>query len=273
MRLARAALLAIVSIAGCRARACDRGKGIVADDAPAWRAEDLVEACVEVARARCTLLDRCQPGTANWWGGLDRCAEQARRGCRLAVGATGATLTPSIHRACAEAYATQSCDDVDVPPTVCEPKGTLPRDAPCVFAMQCASGACRIKPQETCGRCIERSTRKKGEPCTVSLFDAMRARNVVHLRHVQGPARGWRGLRQHPRLPTNAPMHRRKVHAVREGRRGVQSAARRRLRADGEVRLRRVRSARSPEAPRCSVRGPPRLHRLRLHRSHVQSAR
>jgi hypothetical protein len=168
VKISRAAALVLVSLTGCRGRGCDASKTIVADDAAAVPATDLVEACVDGARARCRATDACEPGAAAYWGGIDRCAEQSRRWCRAMVAAPGAAITVDGLRACLDAQARMSCDD-RTEPEACVFRGSLPLRAACAFPAQCKSGTCAFDRGKACGRCVDDAPKMKGEPCQFRL--------------------------------------------------------------------------------------------------------
>lgn len=114
------------------------------------------EACIAYAMAVCARQDQCS-GTRG--GDCLRVSYS----CPDLVFSRGATRTPAVLKACADAYQKLPCDQIElgILPE-CVTPGTVALGQPCSFSSQCASLACG--GDGTCGACVPSA--HEGEACT-----------------------------------------------------------------------------------------------------------
>jgi hypothetical protein len=115
------------------------------------------QACGDNASARCQKIATCSSELmTTTYGDEGTCAAQLKLNCLNGMSAPSAGGTPQTTEACAQAFATWSCDDYlnDNPPAACvQVKGTAATGQPCGFAGQCQTGFCAIVPGNACGTC------------------------------------------------------------------------------------------------------------------------
>jgi hypothetical protein len=123
------------------AAACSQRGGCAAAtraSAPDARAE---EACATWASHHCRRLEACAPvSLAAGYGDLAACVSRQTDVCRSALQAPGTGATPATVEACARAYDTASCEEIDVgrAPPGCATSGSLQAGAACGDDSQCA---------------------------------------------------------------------------------------------------------------------------------------
>ncbi len=127
------------------------------------------EACAQVATAICGKINSCSSFfTSVQFGDEATCEARLNLTCPSTFTAEGATVTPDIGKACADAIAGASCDDVlgRNLPAECKPTpGTLEDGAACGVDAQCKSTHC-AKKGEVCGVCA--APVAAGGTCVVS---------------------------------------------------------------------------------------------------------
>jgi len=114
------------------------------------------EACIAYALAVCRRQSECSGSTGgDCWSVSFDCPDLAF--------SPGATRTPAVLKACAEAYQKLPCEQIElgILPE-CVTPGTRAVDEPCSFSSQCASLACG--GDDTCGKCVPSA--HEGEACT-----------------------------------------------------------------------------------------------------------
>lgn len=123
------------------------------------------EVCVALVRAACNKRNECA-GRATV---EDPCPWTTDR-CPDLYTSPGSTITLANLQACAERYATYTCDAYYRHEDAgCEfPSGVRELGEACAFRTQCASGYCRIESEGEvpCGTCAQPLDLDEGEPCT-----------------------------------------------------------------------------------------------------------
>ena len=115
------------------------------------------EACVAYALAVCNRQAEC--GGDNG----DRCLSAALN-CPDLTASPGSTRTVEGLKACAEAYKTLPCDQVEasiLPP--CVTPGERAQGEPCRFSSQCSTLSCKLDSETGCGKCAREAG--IGESC------------------------------------------------------------------------------------------------------------
>lgn len=155
--------------------------GVSAGDAGAWSADGgapeggsnatLTQACSDNATQYCTQLAMCSPFLLNTTYGTKQDCIQRWQGayCQAFVSAKGSGWTGPRLEACIAARAKQTCSEflyAKPGPAACNPGGSLPVDAGCLFNPQCGSGYCRVAPSAACGTCA--ALGNTGSACTTS---------------------------------------------------------------------------------------------------------
>jgi hypothetical protein len=115
------------------------------------------QACGDNAHYHCLKIATCSAELmTTTYGDEGTCETRLKLSCLNALAAASSGATAATEEACAQAYATWSCDDYldDAPPAACaQPRGSLPVGQPCGFAGQCQTGFCAIAPGSACGAC------------------------------------------------------------------------------------------------------------------------
>jgi hypothetical protein len=134
--------------------ACAACKGTAQPDAN-------VQACRDLAVARCAVTS-CTPARfQSEWPDLATCRAREQLACEIELSSNGTGATPAGASACAAAItaalAAEPCLSylVQSPPSACLAQGTLPLGASCSFDSQCMSQSCS-KNSGSCGTCIDK---------------------------------------------------------------------------------------------------------------------
>lgn len=116
-----------------------------------------VQACTDLARARCARTAACSNGTAitRTYGDMSTCLAREQLTCTIGQAAPQTGGSPITAEQCAAALARISCADLfgNNPPVECINKGMRSNGARCTLAGQCASTYCLGNKTSTCGTC------------------------------------------------------------------------------------------------------------------------
>jgi hypothetical protein len=155
MRHALALLVLPVALVGCGGNefvAASSGDSA----ADAGRLTD-DQACGDNAHAHCLKIETCSPTLmATTYGAQGTCETRLKLVCLNSLEAPASGGSAQKTEACAQAYASWTCDDYldDKPPPACaQALGALAAGKPCGAPGQCASGFCAIAPGSACGVC------------------------------------------------------------------------------------------------------------------------
>jgi hypothetical protein len=129
------------------------------------------QACSDLAMNLCTKLNSCAPFYVTLdYGSVSQCAARSAIDCPDVLMANGSGATASDVEACAQAYASASCEALESnsPPPACQIAGTLAAGAVCGSNQQCLgpNAYCKIAPTAICGACATQSA--AGGACTSS---------------------------------------------------------------------------------------------------------
>lgn len=113
--------------------------------------------CDSFAAKYCAKADTCNALVSKL---LDAdCTDRVATMCKAHIAAPGTGFTTAALTTCAGIYgAGTACEDAfgAAQLTACDIKGSLPLNAACAFADQCASGHCMGTANNTCGTCATR---------------------------------------------------------------------------------------------------------------------
>jgi hypothetical protein len=125
------------------------GRAGAAGNATGGSAPTKTSSCVDYVLAACQRIADC----SGYQPPLEDCTDQANL-CPDLFFSPGSTRTIDSMLTCANAFATESCDDLlrGVYPA-CATLGTLANGAACMFHSQCASGGCS-QHGKGCGTCL-----------------------------------------------------------------------------------------------------------------------
>jgi hypothetical protein len=129
------------------------------------------QACSDLASAICNKLNSCAPFYVTLaYGSVSQCMTRAAIGCPNLISANGSGATAGDVEACAQAYPSASCADLEsnTSPSACQIAGTLPAGSACGGDQQCAgpNGYCKIAASAVCGTCATQSA--AGGACSTS---------------------------------------------------------------------------------------------------------
>lgn len=136
----------------------------------------LDQACTALATALCDKLGRCSAYYQQYYyGDAKNCVERIKLTCAPYTKLRGSSWTLPRLRACADGYASATCDEYFSPggPAACRPQpGTLADNAVCANSNQCASGFCSLGVTG-CGACLKPgklgATCGTAQPCDLGL--------------------------------------------------------------------------------------------------------
>jgi hypothetical protein len=125
------------------------------------------EACASAAASFCGKISSCAPFFIELgYGDEATCEERLALNCASTFEAQGSNTTPAMTKACADALAATSCDDIFSRklPSACDPEpGDLADGTACGRDSQCMSSQCK-KTGDVCGICSPLSA--AGGACT-----------------------------------------------------------------------------------------------------------
>jgi hypothetical protein len=151
--LMTAALFAALGCGGNEFVAASSGDGAATDGSTLT--DD--EACGDNAHAHCLKIQTCSPTLmTTTYGAQGACETRLKLVCLNSLEAPASGGSAQKTEACAQAYASWTCDDYldDKPPPACaQALGALATGKPCGAPGQCASGFCAIAPGTACGVC------------------------------------------------------------------------------------------------------------------------
>ena len=177
--LLRSLLLVVLAVgAGCSApmgggsgggnSGSGGGTGGTGGTAGGSSSSDADTACTAFADKLCSKLESCSSFALRGnFGDLATCKARTKIACTPWFGAPGSAVTAAGTISCGDAYAAQSCDDVEnnLNPISCRVFGTFADGARCGDSAQCQSGHCSIT-SGLCGTCKRRQN--AGGFCDVS---------------------------------------------------------------------------------------------------------
>ncbi len=115
------------------------------------------QACTDFASALCGKLNSCAPFLMQLeYGSVSACEQLEQGPCTEAVGANGSGANGSNVEACAQAYMSESCADLESnnTPSACQVHGSLAAGTPCGSGIQCSGDSyCNVPSNATCGVC------------------------------------------------------------------------------------------------------------------------
>jgi hypothetical protein len=115
-------------------------------------------ACSAFAKAACRLIG-CNPSYLyEHFGSEGNCEDRyGGAACEARMTSEGSHVTPSNLAACAQAMATDSCNDYRVRlPADCSWPGDRANNSSCTYGEQCQSGVCELAEGTFCGTCKAR---------------------------------------------------------------------------------------------------------------------
>jgi hypothetical protein len=129
------------------------------------------QACSDLATAICNKLQSCSSIEVQLaYGSVSECITRAQITCPGDITASGSGATTANIEACAQAYTSASCSDLEsnTTPSACEIPGTLAAGTVCGTDQQCVgpNGYCKIAAGSTCGACATKAA--AGGTCTSS---------------------------------------------------------------------------------------------------------
>lgn len=149
------------AVAGSAAFACSGNH--FSDEQPTAAAQmTIVEACGDLAQARCNLRVSCTnavesagAGLLRAYGDMQTCLAREALACENQAKAAGSGSNPAHIERCVSAVPTTACADFfdNVPPPACVPGGTRGTGEHCAFNSQCSSGYCSGTANGICGSC------------------------------------------------------------------------------------------------------------------------
>jgi hypothetical protein len=127
------------------------------------------QACSDLATNICNKLNSCAPFYVTIaYGSVSECTARAAIDCPQTISASGSGATASNVEACAQAYTSASCADLEsnTAPSACTIAGTLTAGAMCGASQQCVgpNGYCKTSATAVCGTCATLSA--AGAACT-----------------------------------------------------------------------------------------------------------
>lgn len=127
------------------------------------------QACNNLGNTICNKLDSCAPFYVTLaYGSVSSCASRFALDCPDTISANGSGATASNVEACAQAYPSATCEDLESngTPSACVIAGTLAAGSVCGANEQCVgpNGYCRIAATAVCGTCSTESA--AGAACT-----------------------------------------------------------------------------------------------------------
>jgi len=136
--------------------------GVTACSGAAGSSVSTTQACSDLANNICNKLNSCAPFLVSYlYGSVSTCTTRAAINCPDTVSANGSGATASNVEACAQAYSSASCSDLEnnVQPSACDIAGTLTAGAVCGADQQCVgpNGYCNIGAGSVCGACGTKS--------------------------------------------------------------------------------------------------------------------